>query len=59
MFKLYQITQKAVKISKLASLITDTIKYFHDQGVSRGVFGNDLDVIAHRSEPLKQTVEND
>lgn len=40
MYKLYQLTQKAVKISKLANLITDTIKYFHEQGVERGVFGN-------------------
>ena len=39
--KVFTITQKAVKISKFLSLIADTVKYFHEQGLERGLFGSE------------------
>ncbi len=38
MFKILSLTKKAVKYTKFLSLIADTVKYFHDQGIERGLF---------------------
>lgn len=38
--KIFFITQKAVTATKFLSLIADTVKFFHDQGVERGLFSD-------------------
>lgn len=38
LLKIFSITKKAVNISKFLSLVADTIKYFHEQGIERGLF---------------------
>lgn len=39
--KLFRLSQKAVQFTKMFSLVADTVQYFHDEGVKRGVFTDD------------------
>lgn len=36
--KIFKLSQKAVQFTKMFSLVADTMQYFHDEGIKRGVF---------------------